>query len=175
MSTIRRFALDKGASDGKTLGTGFRASAAMFAGLGALLLSTAAAQAADYQVYRDGVCTPNAECAIDFDVVPAGKKLTIVNFSCYLRFPVGQDVSASQLVLVRQNGSPAFAVTPNLHLQDTPQVGADDEHVFVSNEVIRAVGKPGQRFRAYAQVRRQSNGSVGTISQLSCGISGTLN
>jgi hypothetical protein len=126
-------------------------------------------------VYRDGVCSPNAECAIDFDVIPAGKKLTIVNFSCYLRFPVGQDVSASQLVLVRQNGSPAFAVTPNLHFQDTPQVGADDEHVFVSNEVIRAVGRPGQRFRAYAQVRRQSNGSVGTIAQLSCGISGTLN
>ena len=34
----------------------FRAAAAMLAGLGALLLASAAAQAADYQHYRDGAC-----------------------------------------------------------------------------------------------------------------------
>lgn len=155
----------------------FRSAAAMLAGLGALLLAPAAAQAADYQVYRDGNCPANFGCSIDFARVPAGKTLRIDHVSCYLRFDFdGVELVAAQLVLLNANGSRAFAVTPSLLKQDDPQIAGDtEEEVFVSNDTIRAVARPGQRFRAYAVVHKDSDGTPGTVSQLSCGISGTLN
>jgi hypothetical protein len=155
--------------------TAFRSAVAMFAGLGALMLAPAAAQAADYQIYRDAVCAPNAECGINFAPVPAGKILRISNFSCYLRFGIDNDVGAAQLVLLNSNGSRAMAITPHLLYQDGFALGPNPEEVFVANETVRVVGRPGQRFRAYAQVYDSETGTLGTINQLSCHISGTLN
>jgi hypothetical protein len=154
--------------------TAFRNAVATFGGLGALMLAPAAVQAADYQVYRDAVCAPNAECGINFAPVPAGKVMRISNFSCYLRFGINNDVGAAQLVLLNANGSRAMAITPNLLYQDGFALGQNTEEVFVSNETVRVVGRPGQRFRAYAQVYSSNDGTLGTISQLSCHISGTL-
>ena len=151
----------------------FRAAAAMLAGLGALLLASAAAQAADYQHYRDGVCPSSGQCVIDFPVVPAGKTVRLDNLSCYLRFASGLSVGAAQLVLVNANGSRSFATTPNLRTQDIAQIGANEQYVFVSNDTIRAAARPGQRFRAYAQVYNEA-GTLGRVVQFSCGISGTV-
>ena len=155
----------------------FRSVAAMLAGLGTLLLAPAAAQAADYQVYKDGVCTPNSECVINFGTVPAGKRLLITSLSCYLRHFDGLSVSAAQLVLQNTNSnfSRAFAVTPNLHLQSEVTIGSDTQLVWVSNDAIRAVARPSQRFQAYAQLRNGISGNIGTVQQFSCGISGTIN
>lgn len=156
--------------------TVFRNALTVLAGCGALMLLPTAGQAADYQVYKDANCAPNAQCGINFAKVQAGKKLSIDNVSCYLRFGISDEVFAAQVVVVNQNGgSRAFAMTPSLRSQDTPMVDAETEtQVFVSNDTIRAVAKPNQFFRIYAQVHTPT-GAIGTISQWSCGISGTLN
>lgn len=152
-----------------------RRPVALFVALGALLLAPAAV-AEDYQVYKDANCGQNAECGINFAKVPAGQTLTIENLSCYLRYANDSSVGAMQLVLVNSDGSRDFAVTPNLHFQDSPKPGenASLQIVHVSNDTMRVVAKPDQFFRAYAQVYRSSNGSLGTVLQLSCGISGEL-
>ena len=152
----------------------FRSAIAMFAGLGAFLLAPAAAQAADYQVYRDAVCTPNAQCGINFPPVPAGKTLRIDHVSCYVRFLDVNEVSAAQLVVVNSAGARVFATTLNLQFQDDPEIGATSQRVYASNDSIRAVARPTQFFRAYAQVHNGDTGNVATILQLSCGISGTI-
>jgi len=151
----------------------FRAAVAMLAGLGALLLASAAAQAADYQHYRDGACPTGGGCAINFPVVPAGKTVRIDNFSCYLRIPTGLSVGALQLVVVNANGSRAFATTPNLAFQSIVKIGATTQQVHTSNDTIRAVARPTQVFRAYVNAY-DGNGTLGRVLQFSCGISGTV-
>lgn len=155
--------------------TAFRAAVAMFAGLGALLLAAAAANAADYQVYKDVRCTTFTECGINFDAVPSGKTLRIDNVSCYLRHLDTYDVGAAQLVVVRADGSRAFAITVTLRNQSRVNLGGSTYYVYVSNDTIRAVAQAGQRFRAYAQVYQSESGTLGKVAQLACGISGTLN
>ncbi len=152
-----------------------RGAVITIAGLGALLLAPAAAQAADYQVYRDAACTANAECGINYPRVGAGQKVTITNVSCYLRHAQGASVAAAQLVVQNSDNSRAFAVTLDLQLQSQVNIGDSNQLVWVSNDAIRAVANPGQRFRAYAQIRSGDTGNLGTVIQLSCGISGTSN
>lgn len=152
----------------------FRSAISVFAGLGALLL-VPVAHAGDYQVYKNASCSPNSECGIDFANVPSGKKLRITNYSCFLAFPYNLKLGTSQLVVVNNsNGSPAFVATADMHLQDQPVTEVGEVKIFVSNDTVRAVAKPGQHLRAYAKVYNNS-GSVGTVTQLSCGISGTMN
>jgi hypothetical protein len=157
----------------------FRSAVAMLAGLGGLLLMPAAAQAADYQVYKDAFkgdakCAANAQCIIDFATVPAGQKLTITNLSCYLSHKEGVGLAALQLVVQKANFDRVFAVTPNLQLQSKVAVGDQQYFVWVSNDTIKAVTKAGQHVRVYAEVHKGTDGSVGTVEQLACGISGTL-
>lgn len=159
---------------GWAMTTLFRSAVFMFAGLSAPLLASAAAQSATYQVYKDADCAPNAECGINFAKVQDDKTLKLNGFSCYLRIPENTRVGAAQLVLVNSDGSRAFATTAFLQLQDGPRVGADFQRVYVSNDTIDVVAKQGQRFRAYAVAYKSNDGSVATVSQLSCGISGEL-
>jgi hypothetical protein len=151
--------------------TDFRIS--MFA-LGALLLVPAAAQAADYQVYKDAVCTPNSQCGINYAKVAAGKVLRIDNFSCYVRIPNSVSLGAVQLVVVNSDGGRAMALTPSVHFQDSPKVGGTFDSVYVGNETVRVVVRPTQFIRIYAQTQQNSDGSVGTVNQMACHISGTL-
>jgi hypothetical protein len=46
------------------------------------LVAGTAAEAADYQVYRQGDCYGTI-CRVDFDPVPVGKKLRVSHASCY--------------------------------------------------------------------------------------------
>ena len=144
------------------------------------ILAAPQSHAEIYQEYRDGVCAANAECDIDFPEVPAGKILRVSNLSCYLRTPrsgSGQSgVVAAQLVVMRvSDGKRILAITPSLAVQENNvTVGSLTEQVHVSNDIIDAVAKPGQRVRTYAIVNKNSDGTRGTVSQLSCHISGTL-
>jgi hypothetical protein len=154
----------------------FRGAIAMFAGLSALLLASVAVSAADYQAYRDGACKPFTQCGINFTEVPADRVVRIDNVSCYVRFSTGIALQAVQLVLANVNGSRAMAITLSAHYQGRVVTGPninDIHQVFTSNDKVRVVAGPLQFFRAYAQTS-QSDGSVGTINQLACHISGTI-
>ena len=153
----------------------FRTSIALLAGLGALFLVPATAEAAFFQEYIDGNCSANAGCNVDFPVVPAGKTLTVTNASCYLRFPTSGSLLAAQYVIFNvTSGKRIVAITQAMHSQSVVKTAVGSESVYVSDDQILALGKPGQRFRAYALVNKDSDGSPGTISQLSCHITGTL-
>ncbi len=158
--------------------TSSRIATALIAGLGTLLLGASAARAGDYQIYKDGVCFPNSQCGIDFANVPAGKTVTLSNFSCYVRYPSNNSLGAVQLVLVRNSdGSRAFALTAGVSYPNTSvNVGTGTNSLVVmTNDTIKAVGHFGQHFKTYVQVQKDSDGSVGTVSQFSCSISGTIN
>ena len=153
-----------------------RKALALFAGMGAFVSLSAAAQAADYQRYLNGTCAVNAVCNIDFPNVPAGKTLTVSNLSCYLRFIADRTIYGAQLLLVNNGtGAIAMAVTPSLYAQNgVATSGTTIENVYVSNDTIKAVAVQGQHFRAYAEVHASSTGAVATVSQYACHISGTL-
>jgi len=133
-------------------------------------------QAADYQRYQKGECANNAVCNIDFPDVAAGKTLKLSNLSCYLRLFSNTEIEAAELLLINNsNGNTVLAVTPSLEFQSSPRVGQNSiQGVFVSNDTIRAVGKEGQHFRAYAKVRNSSTGNVATVAKYNCLISGSL-
>jgi hypothetical protein len=152
----------------------FQNAIAMFSGVCALSLVPVAAEAADYQVYRDAVCTPNTQCGINFAKVPSGKLLRIDNTSCYVRIPPTVSLGAVQLVVVNANGSRAMAITPDVHFQDDPRVEGAINSVYVGNATVRVVVRPTQFIRIYAQTQNNSDGSVGTVNQMACHISGTL-
>jgi len=134
------------------------------------------AQAAEYQRYQNGACAAGSICNIDFPNVPAGKVLTISNLSCYLRLPSTSDLYGAQLLLIQNStGAVVFALTASLFRQNTVRISPTvDEETWVSNDAIRAVARPGQHFRAYAEARSSSSGAIATISQYACHISGTL-
>lgn len=163
--------------------TVFRGALAMFAGLGALLLLPAAAQAAHYQVYKDALrgdaeCKADSQCNLNFARVPAGKVLSIDNLSCFLRHKQGVGLFALQLVVQGPEASGnkrIFALTPNLQLQSTVNVSGENQNIWAVTDTIGAVATAGQRFQVYAIVRKGTAGTVGSVEQLSCGISGTLN
>lgn len=145
-------------------------------GLAALSLTPNAAFAADYQVYKDASCSPNSICVIDYDNIPAGKTLKLTNLSCYLATSDAFGLAAAQLVLMRnKSGRRVMAITPNFFFQSLVQTGPNSKsNIFAVNDTIKISGSPGQHFRVYAQVHRGSDGSIGTVQQLSCHISGTL-
>jgi hypothetical protein len=161
----------------------FRSAAAVLASLGALTLVPATAQAADYQVYKqtlpgDPECQPNSQCNDNFARVSQGQVLRIDHLSCYLSHKEGVSVGVLQLVVqgpAASGNKALFVVTPNLVLQSKVNVDGVTYFNWVSNDTIRAVAKAGQRFQVYAQVRKGTNGSLGTVENLACGISGTVN
>lgn len=141
------------------------------------MFAPAAAQAADFQVYRDASCGVNQVCVIDYDNIPRNKTVRLENMSCYVSFESSQDLAALQLVLMRNtNGRRLMAITPNPVFVDNIENGAGNFNaIYTANETIRVVGETGQHFRIYAQVASDNNGAIGTVTQLSCHISGTIN
>jgi hypothetical protein len=126
---------------------------------------TKPAEAADYQKYLNGNCA-GVICTLDFPVVPAGKKLTISNTSCYLKTFATTDLVAMQLLVIK-GATPLTAVT----LGPASEYFAANPSTSIHqvNAQIFAFAQAGQRFQAYAEVR---NGSG--FQQFACHISGQL-
>jgi len=123
------------------------------------------AEAAPFQQYRNGVCASNSICTIDFGLVPAGGRLDITNVSCYLRTSGTVELSAVQILVVRgMVTQSALTIVPEF--VDT--LGVPFESVFSANHPIFAFATAGQRFRAFAELKK------GTFSQFACHISGQL-
>lgn len=152
-----------------------RKALAVFAAASSLALVSTTAQAVDYYEYQNGACAPNSRCHIAFPNVLAGQYLTLSNLSCYLRFVSTNNIYGVQLLTARNTtGTILHAVTPSLHLQNYVKTSPSTlEAVFVSNDSIHAVAIAGRHFNAYAEVRN-SSGSIATISQFACHISGDL-
>jgi hypothetical protein len=131
--------------------------------LGWLPLSSAA-EAAPFQRYLNGVCN-SLVCTIDFPVVQAGKRLDITSSSCYLRATNDRDLLAMQL-LVMEDTATRSAVTLNPSLSES--LVTSQETVFSTNDSIFAFANAGQRFRAYAELKK------GIFKQFACHISGQL-
>lgn len=131
-------------------------------------------QAADYQRYQNGACAAASLCNINYPVVPAGRTLRLSNLSCYLRFSNLSRIYGAQLLLLNASGVVIMAVTPRLAQQGQITVGNNVELAFASNDNIKVVATAGQRFRAYVDIRVNSGGAIGTVSQYACHISGDL-
>lgn len=160
----------------------FRRTVAIFSCLSALLLAPAFAEAAVYQVYKDSFrddanCPSNAECGINYDRVKAGKTLKITNVSCYLRHAESVGLAALQLVVQNNDSGNTrdYALTPNLQLQTKVAMSDGNQFVWAADDIVNVTVKAGQRIRIYAQVRKGSDGSLGSVLQLSCGIAGKIN
>jgi hypothetical protein len=121
------------------------------------------AEAVPYQLYKNGNCS-SLVCNIDFPVVPANRRLEISNVSCYVRTSSDLELYAMQL-LVMQGGVTRSAVT--LAPVFLSSIGTT-ETVFSANHTIFAVGRTGQRFRAYTELK------AGSFKQYACHISGEM-
>lgn len=140
-------------------------SAALLLGLSLTLPGDA--EAARYQKYLNGNC-PNTICTINFPIVPAGKTLVLTNVSCYVRLNgTDAELYAQQLLQVGAGGGVGVAVTLASGFRQTIDA-LPNQVVLSSNHAIDVFATAGQRFQAYAEVRR------GTFSQFACHISGQL-
>lgn len=151
-----------------------RSTLVLFVGTVSVIVADKPVQAADYQKYVYSGCGLEAPCLIDFPNVPAGKVLTLSNLSCYLRFYEGYSLFATQLWVVNNNtGDIVMAVTPSLQYQTTTYNSEGVRHkVYVSNDTIHVFAKPGQHFRAYAEIR--DVGGANSPELFACGISGKI-
>jgi hypothetical protein len=122
-----------------------------------------AAEAVPFQQYKNGACTSSLTCTVEFNLVPGGRRLDVTNVSCYLRAGGTVELLAMQL-LVTEGGATRSAVTLVPAFVDT--TGTQDEWVYSANATIFAFAKAGQRFLAYAELKK------GTFSQFACHISG---
>ncbi|HET6376220.1 MAG TPA: hypothetical protein VFF88_09235 [Methylocella sp.] len=147
---------------------GMKATALFSALLGCLsvLPLSSAAEAAPFQQYKNGACSASSKiCTIDFAVVPAGKRLDIIDASCYLRVSGAHELYAMQF-LVMQGTATQSALT--LQPQYIDDVTMPFESVYSANHSTIAFANAGQRLRAYVEL------SKGTYSQFACHISGQL-
>jgi hypothetical protein len=131
----------------------------------ALLPLSSVAEAAPFQLYKNGTCTPSLICTIDFPAVPANKRLEITNASCYLRVNGNHDLAAMQL-LVMQGTIVRSAVT--LVPSRVDNIGGPTPAMYGASHSIFAFANGGQRFRAYAELAQ------GTFGQFACHISGQM-
>jgi hypothetical protein len=145
--------------------------------IGALLalvgsVAGAPAEAADYQVYRQGVCNGTI-CKVNFDLVPAGKKLRVTHASCYARvttqpaFNTG-NLYAMQLLLLNSNGGVAHAQTLSASRDGEFPGNPGYTSVYQGHDTARMVAAATQRVQGYVQI------SEGRFDQVACHISGDL-
>lgn len=131
-----------------------------------------AAQASDFQQYLQGTCNGTI-CTVDFDTVPAGKKLRVTKSSCYIRAVITDDIPygvihALQLLLVKANGSIGMAETMPADLMSVVYLTEGARTVHQSNESMQVTAKAGQHVRAYVEL------AGGAFEQVACHVSGTL-
>jgi hypothetical protein len=145
--------------------------------IGALLalvawVAWAPAEAADYQVYRQGVCNGTI-CKVSFDLVPVGKKLRVTHASCYARvttqpsFNTG-NLYAMQLLLLNSKGGVAHAQTLSASRNGEFPGNPGYTSVYQGHNGVRMVVAAGQRVQGYAQI------SEGRFDQVACHVSGDL-
>lgn len=135
-------------------------------------IAAPSANAADFQQYLQGNCSGTV-CTVDFDKVPAGKKLRVTKSSCYIRvFKTDNNpyevLHAVQLLLVKANGSIGMAETLPAEFTTYVTLANGMRTVHQSNELVEVTAKGGQHLRAYVELVE------GTFEQVACHISGKL-
>lgn len=142
-------------------------------------VAATAAEAADYQVYRQGECFGTI-CRVDFDPVPVGKKLRVDHASCYARVVTPRsyadgDLFAMQLLLINAGGGTGSALTFSVSriaefAVNSGETSPNSNYVSVyqAHDEVRMVAATYQRFQGYVQIAR------GDFDHVACHISGDL-
>lgn len=147
----------------------FRRTILTGVGFAGLALQAPDAHAAAYQVYLNSTCGTSLICVIDFPDVPLGKRLTISNVSCYLRFDSDASIYGLQLLQMTKGGSIGMAVTLVPQQIGITADGTAFDKVAAANHVITAFASSGEHFRIYAQITKGAS-----YEQLACHISGQI-